>query len=434
MIARKQSMAIIVAGSCSLSMGAQPEITYTVQQLPDAPSNQQVFLTGVTSAQGEAWSVGYYRTGSQTRTLTYAWDGASWTMRDSPSPASDVGTVNVTLADVDTLDGSTVYAVGTYLATGSISPDTFLIVWDGSAWTHVVTPGQSTFGAQGFLFESVHVDESATAWMGGQFASLVGWPTATLVALDSGFDRYDGPLISNSAHRIRAIDSSESGEIWAVGSAGGSAVAIGRPYALYNDGSGWHEQSPPITGTGEVLRAVVVVAPDDVWASGAYQVFESPQIVTYPLFWHWDGSSWTRHESPAYAEDLVALSPTDIYGVSGSTLVHWDGVAWSIIADIEGPDAPSANLRSIEILSPNTLLAVGEAPRSTTPIAVEFTIGSACVGDLAEPFGQLDFSDVAAFLTAFGTMDPAADLAEPFGSYDFSDVSAFLVAFASGCP
>ncbi len=57
-----------------------------------------------------------------------------------------------------------------------------------------------------------------------------------------------------------------------------------------------------------------------------------------------------------------------------------------------------------------------------------------CPADLAEPAGQLDFSDVAAFLTAFGSMDPAADLAEPFGSLDFSDVSAFLTAFAAGCP
>ncbi len=54
--------------------------------------------------------------------------------------------------------------------------------------------------------------------------------------------------------------------------------------------------------------------------------------------------------------------------------------------------------------------------------------------DLAEPFGQLDFSDVVAFLTAFGTMSPEADIAEPMGQWDFSDVVAFLTAFGSGCP
>jgi len=54
--------------------------------------------------------------------------------------------------------------------------------------------------------------------------------------------------------------------------------------------------------------------------------------------------------------------------------------------------------------------------------------------DFAEPFGALDFSDIAAFLTAFGSADPSADLALPFGSFDFSDVVAFLGAFGAGCP
>lgn len=54
--------------------------------------------------------------------------------------------------------------------------------------------------------------------------------------------------------------------------------------------------------------------------------------------------------------------------------------------------------------------------------------------DLAEPFDQLDFSDVVAFLTAFGSMGAAADIAPPFGQWDFSDVVAFLQAFGVGCP
>ncbi len=64
----------------------------------------------------------------------------------------------------------------------------------------------------------------------------------------------------------------------------------------------------------------------------------------------------------------------------------------------------------------------------TSPIAEH------CPADLAEPFGQLDFSDVVAFLTAFAAMDPAADLAAPAGQWDFSDVVAFLGAFGAGCP
>ncbi|MEZ6243112.1 MAG: FG-GAP-like repeat-containing protein [Phycisphaerales bacterium] len=57
-----------------------------------------------------------------------------------------------------------------------------------------------------------------------------------------------------------------------------------------------------------------------------------------------------------------------------------------------------------------------------------------CPADLAEPQGQLDFSDVTTFLVLFVGEDPAADFAEPIGQFDFSDVVAFLAAFAAGCP
>ncbi|MEZ6243745.1 MAG: sialidase family protein [Phycisphaerales bacterium] len=57
-----------------------------------------------------------------------------------------------------------------------------------------------------------------------------------------------------------------------------------------------------------------------------------------------------------------------------------------------------------------------------------------CAADQADPPGQLDFSDVVAFLGAFGALDPAADLAPPMGQWDFSDVVAYLTLFANGCP
>ncbi len=60
--------------------------------------------------------------------------------------------------------------------------------------------------------------------------------------------------------------------------------------------------------------------------------------------------------------------------------------------------------------------------------------GACNAADLDEPLGTLDFSDVTAFLAAFGAMEPQADLSFPAGVFDFSDVVAFLEAFAAGCP
>jgi len=64
-----------------------------------------------------------------------------------------------------------------------------------------------------------------------------------------------------------------------------------------------------------------------------------------------------------------------------------------------------------------------------------FTItGTACVADLAEPFGTLNFFDISAYIGLFNAGDPGADLAEPFGKVNFFDISAYITAFNAGCP
>ncbi len=56
----------------------------------------------------------------------------------------------------------------------------------------------------------------------------------------------------------------------------------------------------------------------------------------------------------------------------------------------------------------------------------------ACPADFTGD-GQLDFFDVAAFISAFNTGDDAADL-DDNGSFDFFDVSSFLMYYSMGCP
>ncbi len=53
--------------------------------------------------------------------------------------------------------------------------------------------------------------------------------------------------------------------------------------------------------------------------------------------------------------------------------------------------------------------------------------------DLAEPFGQLNFFDISAFLTAFDAGDPSADINND-GLFNFFDISDYLTIFGAGCP
>ena len=53
--------------------------------------------------------------------------------------------------------------------------------------------------------------------------------------------------------------------------------------------------------------------------------------------------------------------------------------------------------------------------------------------DFAEPYNELDFFDLSAFLMALGNQDPNADLTQD-GDWDFFDVSLYLQIYGEGCP
>ncbi len=108
-----------------------------------------------------------------------------------------------------------------------------------------------------------------------------------------------------------------------------------------------------------------------------------------------------------------------------------------------GPDGnlyvASRNTNSVKRYSGSTGEYIDDAVEAgpdgpLLPAGLVFIRAETCIADLAAPPGVLDFTDVLAFLTAFGAMDTPADLAEPIGVYDFSDVVGFLTAFGAGCP
>jgi len=175
------------------------------------------------------------------------------------------------------------------------------------------------------------------------------------------------------------------------GTSGGDEALLDDCFTSFND---------PIDGCifvrflepGDYRVILYGIAPFD---SGLVSRVRIDQNVEDPEF---VGGAWTG----AHANGVTYMSQIATVGLDGRLDFH--------------SGLPSANILSVL----NGMQAV--------------QLGEECVADLAEPFGSLDFSDVVAFLTAFGSGDPAADLAAPIGSFDFSDVVAFLSAFGAGCP
>jgi hypothetical protein len=77
------------------------------------------------------------------------------------------------------------------------------------------------------------------------------------------------------------------------------------------------------------ISALWAFAPDDVWAGG--------QVIL-----HFDGTAFTKvpTPTPVYVADFWGLAPNDLYAVSGTNLLHWDGAAWSNV-DFAGAIDPS---------------------------------------------------------------------------------------------
>lgn len=61
------------------------------------------------------------------------------------------------------------------------------------------------------------------------------------------------------------------------------------------------------------------------------------------------------------------------------------------------------------------------------------TVGCS-VADIAQPLGELNFFDIAAYISAYNKNDPSADLAAPFGTLNFFDIVQYITLFNQGCP
>tara|TARA_R110000782_G_scaffold53205_11_gene113445 strand:- start:498 stop:1868 length:1371 start_codon:yes stop_codon:yes gene_type:complete len=394
---------------------------------------ERVNLSRVRVIDGQAWAVGWTVSATDSLNISYTLEDGQWIPLETPSVADTIGRFRNSLYNLDGSSASNIWAVGRHTGQTS-SSDTLALHWDGNEWEHVPTPGESMFGAQGFWFEGVYVPDEDTAWFVG-FAALCVRGEGYIVRrnADGSFDEFCVGIPTNAAASYRDVDGVGPDDIWAVGGRGGVAVAVGRAIAAHWDGSSWTPNNPPEVNFGEVLEAVVMVGPDDVWASGRYDRIVDNVARDTPLFWHWDGAGWTRHESPGFARDLVALSSDDIYGVSGDNIVHWNGVEWSLLPqEFDPAGSDFIAMSGVAAFGPCDLVFAGETLFPYRPAFARLQDSAGCVADFSGD-GTLNFADIAAFLDAFNAGDPAADL-DGDGNLSFFDVSDFIAAFLAGCP
>src|SRR6266702_604354 len=148
---------------------------WAVVPSPDA-SMQSNLLDGVTAISAtDAWAVGDFLNASGVfQTLTEQWDGTSWTVVPSPSPA---GTLANPLFGVAAVSATDIWAVGQSQNGTSGIPSTLIEHWDGTSWSIVTSPSP---GSAATLSGAAADPVSGQAWAVGNFTAATSGAQQTL--------------------------------------------------------------------------------------------------------------------------------------------------------------------------------------------------------------------------------------------------------------
>ena len=263
-------------------------------------------LSGVTAVSAtNVWAVGYdVNTTGVTQTLIEHWNGTTWSVVKSPSPAS----VNNELFKVAAVSATDVWAVG--FSTTNTTDHTLIEHWNGTTWSVVTSPGP---GSSSDHLSSVAAISTRDVWAVGDSSTFsktliehwngTNWSVVTSPSPGSGDDLTSVAAVSASS-------------VWAAGyTNNGSAT---QTLVEHWNGTGWSVVKSPNVGTSPSFWAMTAVTATDVWAVGSYGTSTQFDVT---LTEQWNGKHWSIVKSPSpgsFSTQLVgvaAVSATDVWAV-----------------------------------------------------------------------------------------------------------------------
>src|SRR5690606_30057798 len=247
-----------------------------------------------------AWVVGGALQAPCGGALALRWDGTTFHLTPTPGRCSGLsgGTPAFDLVVVDGVAAGAVWAVGVRSG-GASSATTYVIHWDGTAWTHVPAPAPGL--ARG-LFD-VHARERDDVWAVGRYQEIVGskveyfafalhWNGASWTLHDGA----SAPIGGRAVHAFAADDVYTAGD-----------------RIHHFDGSTWKVADDLGQLTGEAMGVTVVgldaAAPCHLWAAGWQS--RAGQLVPFTArqagteHWWFGERQCAAHRGPRDALELV---------------------------------------------------------------------------------------------------------------------------------
>ncbi len=354
---------------------------------------------------GQFFSAG----GLQTANSFAAWDGSSWSDLGAGFTQIDPRVINKILPlDIDGT-GEKLFLGGNFEGIGDLTGNRGFAVFDGTSYS---TVGNGT-GLDPTDFSSVITDmilwddgSGPKIYACGRFTSIDGWPAINVARFNITANQWeafgqvllpDQPFFSNSAFEIFDDGSGEALYL------GGQQFRINGSGPVYCaakwDGSNWTPVGQSVTG-----RITDLAVFDDGTGPALYASGDAFTEANY--FGRLDNNTWVPVNGGVAAQPATQGNFAAVVG-----LFEWNN----------------------SLLLGGNFTQVGTQNESARGIAAYAACNVTCPADLAEPFGELNFFDVSAFLSAYTAMEPTADFNND-GVFNFFDVSAFLNAFSAGCP
>ncbi|HEV2238848.1 MAG TPA: hypothetical protein VGR57_19470 [Ktedonobacterales bacterium] len=171
---------------------------------------------------------------------------------------------------------------------------------------------------------------------------------------------------------------------WAWGSANetptnSNSNPVSQPLIEHWDGQAWRIAPSPAFTQSAQINDLVALAADNAWAVGSQLAGDFEHTHGEPLIEHWDGHAWTQvaDDTAAYPDSgslnkIAALAPNDMWAAGGTDLIqHWDGGAWRVVAHPTvrwtGGNRGNTDVQfgALAALAPNDVWVAASAPDPT---------------------------------------------------------------------
>ena len=260
-------------------------------------------------------------------------------------PGPDTTAGHATLKAVAALEGSA-WAIGTLRKDASASPYPFVARLAADGWEFESTPDLSHLAEA--TFESIDAARLAGSWVVGHHRDKSSGLNAPLVlSLDGPFWKQMTVTMNGAVKGavLRDVVVLARNDVWAVGDATEPFSATTTPFVARYDGNEWTEVA--IGGDPGRLVAIAQADGQKAWAVGHEIVASSTTIARIA---HFDGSAWTAIQHPAMRpgtslNDVVAIAADDVWAVgtdgTSGLFLHWNGVQWSEHTVLNGADPVS---------------------------------------------------------------------------------------------